>query len=112
MYLQGNGLVQYARMAGELLAKGHARSGDPCALSGYLGTADKFDTAMARFGITYANQTVKDWEALRRAIRHGKIKAEANRTRRAEEIRKEKVTPAERKLAALRSHWGAALATP
>ncbi|MFZ0311732.1 MAG: DUF2252 domain-containing protein [Candidatus Korobacteraceae bacterium] len=74
--LQGNGLVQYARMAGELLAKGHARSGDPCALSGYLGTADKFDTAMARFGITYANQTVKDWEALRRAIRHGKIKAE------------------------------------
>jgi hypothetical protein len=30
---------------------------------------------MARFGITYANQTVKDWEALRRAIRQGKIKA-------------------------------------
>ncbi len=73
--LQGNGLVQYARMAGELIAKGHARSGDPCALSGYLGTADRFDTAMARFGITYANQTVKDWEALRRAIRQGKIKA-------------------------------------
>jgi len=73
--LQGDGLVQYARMAGELLAKGHARSGDPCALSGYLGTADRFDTAMARFGITYANQTVKDWETLRRAIRQGKIKA-------------------------------------
>ncbi len=73
--LQGTGLVQYARMAGELLAKGHARSGDPCALSGYLGTADRFDTAMARFGITYANQTVKDWEALRRAIRQGKVKA-------------------------------------
>ncbi len=73
--LQGAGLVQYARMAGELLAKGHARSGDPCALFGYLGTADKFDTAMARFAIAYANQTVKDWEALRHAIRQGKIKA-------------------------------------
>jgi uncharacterized protein (DUF2252 family) len=74
--LQGDGLVQYARMAGELLAKGHARSGDACALSGYLGTADRFDTAMARFGIIYANQTIKDWEALRHAIRQGKIAAE------------------------------------
>jgi uncharacterized protein (DUF2252 family) len=73
--LQGIGLVQYARMAGELLSKGHARSGDPCALFGYLGTADNFDIGMARFGISYANQTVKDWEALRRAIRTGKIKA-------------------------------------
>jgi hypothetical protein len=73
--LIGNGLVQYAHMAGELLAKGHARSGDACALFGYLGTADKFDTAMARFAIAYANQTVKDWEALRHAIRQGKIKA-------------------------------------
>jgi uncharacterized protein (DUF2252 family) len=73
--LYGNGLVQYARMAGELLAKGHARSGDPCALSGYLGPGPRFDIAMTRFGIAYANQTVKDWEALRRAIRLGKIKA-------------------------------------
>jgi hypothetical protein len=30
---------------------------------------------MANFGITYADQTVKDWEALRRAIRLGKLKA-------------------------------------
>ena len=73
--LLGNGLTQYARMAGELLAKGHARSGDPCALSGYLGTADKCDLAMSRFAIAYANQTEKDWEALRLAIRNGKLKA-------------------------------------
>jgi len=73
--LKGNGLVQYAHMAGELLAKGHARSGDPCALAGYLGTADKFDTAMARFAMAYANQTTEDWEALRRAIHQGKVKA-------------------------------------
>lgn len=73
--LKGDGLVQYARMAGELLSKGHARSGDSCAISGYLGTGDRCDRAMANFGITYANQTVKDWEALRRAIRLGEIKA-------------------------------------
>jgi uncharacterized protein (DUF2252 family) len=73
--LKGDGLVQYARMAGELLSKGHARSGDACAISGYLGNSDRCDRAMAGFGITYANQTVKDWEALRRAIRLGKVKA-------------------------------------
>jgi len=73
--LQGDGLAQYARMAGELLSKGHARSGDACAISGYLGTSDRYDRAMVNFGITYADQTVKDWEALRRAIRLGKVKA-------------------------------------
>jgi hypothetical protein len=62
-------------MAGELLSKGHARSGDPCAISGYLGNSDRCDRALASFGIAYANQTVKDWEALRRAIRLGKLKA-------------------------------------
>ncbi len=73
--LKGDGLVQYARMAGELLSKGHARSGDSCAISGYLGNSDRCDRAMANFGIIYANQTLKDWEALRRAIRLGKVKA-------------------------------------
>ena len=73
--LKGRGLAQYAQMCGELLSKGHARSGDPCALYGYLGNSDKFDHAMASFGIAYANQTTKDWQQLRRAIRAGKISA-------------------------------------
>jgi len=73
--LKGKGLVEYAEMCGELLSKGHARSGDPCAIAGYLGTNDKFDQAMATFGMHYANQTVKDWEALREAIRAGRIHA-------------------------------------
>ena len=73
--LKGAGLLEYAEMCGELLSKGHARSGDSCAISGYLGDNDKFDLAMAAFGVTYANQTVKDWEALRRAIRTGRIHA-------------------------------------
>ena len=73
--LKGKGLVEYADMCGELLSKGHARSGDSCAIAGYLGNNDKFDQAMAIFGVTYANQTVKDWEQLRHAIRTRKIKA-------------------------------------
>ena len=47
--LEGNGLVQYGRVCGEMLSKGHARSGDSCAISGYLGNSDKFDKAMVDF---------------------------------------------------------------
>jgi uncharacterized protein (DUF2252 family) len=73
--LKGKGLLEYAAMCGELLSKGHARSGDSCALAGYLGSNDKFDQAMATFGVSYANQTAKDWQQLRRAIRSGKLRA-------------------------------------
>jgi len=73
--LKGKGLVEYAEMCGELLSKGHARSGDPAAVAGYLGNNDKVDQAMATFGLHYANQTVKDWEELRKAIRAGRMHA-------------------------------------
>jgi uncharacterized protein (DUF2252 family) len=73
--LKGAGLVEYARMCGELLAKGHARSGDPCAIAGYLGTNTKFDNAMATFAALYANQADKDWQEFKRAMRNGKMRA-------------------------------------
>jgi hypothetical protein len=75
--VRGVGLVQYARLCGELLSKGHARSGDPCAISGYLGNNNRFDIAMAKFSFVYAAQTEKDWASFKRAIRAGKIHAEA-----------------------------------
>jgi hypothetical protein len=62
-------------MCGELLSKGHARSADSCAISGYLGNNDRFDQATAIFAINYADQTVKDWEELKKAIRAGRIHA-------------------------------------
>ncbi len=73
--LKGNGLIEYAHMCGELLSKGHARTGDPCAIYGYLGNSDRFDKAMASFGMTYADQTHKDWEELKHAISTGRINA-------------------------------------
>src|SRR5262249_6345942 len=36
--LKGTGLIEYATTCSEVLAKGHARSGDPAVLAGYLGT--------------------------------------------------------------------------
>jgi len=73
--LEGDGLVQFAEVCGELLAKGHARTGDPYAISGYLGNSDKFDRAMANFGVAYADQSTKDFEEFTRAIRQGMVRA-------------------------------------
>jgi uncharacterized protein (DUF2252 family) len=72
--LQGDGLLQYALVCGEVLAKGHARSGDPCALAGYLGSSSRFDTAIAEFAVAYADRTESDHEAFVAAISSGKIR--------------------------------------
>ena len=54
---------------------GHARTGDPYAIAGYLGNSDKFDKAIASFGLAYADQSTKDFEEFTQAIRVGKIRA-------------------------------------
>ena len=65
--LAGGALEAYAEVCGELLARGHARSGDPLAIAGYLGNGDGFAQALAKFGSLYADQTEKDCEDLRRS---------------------------------------------
>jgi uncharacterized protein (DUF2252 family) len=65
--LAGSGLTAFAEVCGELLARGHARSGDPAVIAGYLGSGNGFAEALGRFGLAYADQTVKDWEDLRRS---------------------------------------------
>ena len=55
--LGGEGLMQYAEICGELLARGHARSGDPVALDGYIGNSDRFVEAVSDFAVDYADQT-------------------------------------------------------
>ncbi len=67
--LAGGGLMAFGEVCGELLARGHARSGDPQVISGYLGSGGTFAEAIARFATLYANQTEKDWQALRRSGR-------------------------------------------
>jgi uncharacterized protein (DUF2252 family) len=70
--LAGGGLEAYAEVCGELLARGHARSGDPLILAGYIGSGDGFSEALAKFGSAYADQTEKDWQALCRSGKAGK----------------------------------------
>ncbi len=72
--LDGGGLRAYAEVCGELLARGHARSGDPLVMAGYIGSGDVFAEALAKFGTRYADQTEKDWEELRRARKTGRVR--------------------------------------
>ena len=60
-------LAHYADLCGELLARGHSRSGDPDALAGYIGRGPTLDKAIANFARTYADQTEQDWHELRRS---------------------------------------------
>jgi uncharacterized protein (DUF2252 family) len=65
--LAGAGLQAFGEVCGELLARGHARSGDPLVIAGYLGSGDGFAEALGKFGSLYADQTEKDWDELRRS---------------------------------------------
>ena len=47
-------LTAYAEICGQVLARGHARSGDAVAIASYLGSSDVFDRALADFAELYA----------------------------------------------------------
>ncbi len=66
-------MLRYASLCGWILARAHARSGDPAAISGYLGKSDKFDEAIATFSFAYADQTEQDHAALVAAVRAGVV---------------------------------------
>lgn len=73
--LRGGGLGSLALVAGELLARGHARSGDACEIHGYCGSGAKMPKALREFACQYADQTEADYGAFVAAIKSGKIKA-------------------------------------
>ena len=69
-------LVTWGRLCGWALARGHARSGDPSMLAGYLGDDDVMDRALADFAVLYADQTERDHAAFVAAIKQGRVQAE------------------------------------
>lgn len=75
--LKGPGLLAYAELCGELLARGHARSGDVQLIVGYLGNGEPFAEAIARFATAYADQTEKDWAVLRKSKHASRAKTPA-----------------------------------
>jgi hypothetical protein len=72
---KNSSLGSYAGVCGLTLARAHARTGDPIAISAYLGESDVFDNAILAFSKDYADQTERDHAELRAAIDSGKVEA-------------------------------------
>ena len=69
------GLTFYARICGWTLARAHARSGDPVAISEYLGGDDEFDRSITNFSERYADQNELDFQEFVSAVRSGRLEA-------------------------------------
>jgi uncharacterized protein (DUF2252 family) len=67
--LKAVGLLEYAAVCGEMLARGHARSGDSSMVAGYLGSSPRFDDAVGAFAMAYADQTEVDWKELVQSLK-------------------------------------------
>jgi hypothetical protein len=70
------GMRIYAEMCGWTLARAHARSGDPVAISAYLGKGDAFDRAIAAFSAAYADRNEADYALLQEAVAGGRLEAQ------------------------------------
>ncbi len=55
-------LCDYAAVCGEMLARGHARSGDVRQIAGYLANGKKFSRAILAYAQSYADQMATDWK--------------------------------------------------
>jgi len=74
--LRGGGLRSLALVAGELLARGHARSGDVCQILGYCGSGAKIAKVLRDFACRYADQTEADYGAFVAAIKSGRVRVD------------------------------------
>ncbi len=68
-------LREYAEACGYGLARAHAKGGDACMIRGYLGGSRQFNESLAKFATRYADLNEADWQALRRAISSGRVRA-------------------------------------
>jgi uncharacterized protein (DUF2252 family) len=70
---RAKGMQEYAGLCGWALALAHAKSGDAAMIAGYVGKSDVLDDALSAFAFAYADQTDRDFEALRKAAREKRI---------------------------------------
>ena len=68
-------LEVWGELCGWALARGHARSGEPAEIAGYIGDDASLDHAVGDFAVAYADQTEEDHAALLAAIASGHITA-------------------------------------
>ena len=68
-------LAEFATACGATLARAHARTGDPVAIDGYIGTGPNFTTAISRFARRYADQNERDHAQLVSGIAGGTVES-------------------------------------
>ena len=66
-------LERYAALCGWALARAHARAGRAPMIAGYLGGSDRFERAIERFSLAYADQNEDDHLRLSRAVADGAL---------------------------------------
>jgi uncharacterized protein (DUF2252 family) len=81
------GLVVYAVLCGQTLARAHGRSGKAAEISGYLGSGNNFDDAIVDYAVAYADQVEKDYDAFRDAVKGGRFPTETSGSATEEAIR-------------------------
>ena len=70
-----NALPLHTTLCGTALARAHARSGDAARLAGYMGSGTSFDSAVAEFALSYANQVDSDWRQFVEVVKSGTLEA-------------------------------------
>jgi uncharacterized protein (DUF2252 family) len=68
-------LAEFATASGKVLARAHARTGDPIAIDAYIGKGRRFDEALGEFATGYARQTARDHGQLKDAVASGSIQS-------------------------------------
>jgi uncharacterized protein (DUF2252 family) len=64
-------------LAGRILARAHARTGDASFLRGYLGKTNAFEEAVSSYAIAYAIQTERDFRQFVKACKSGELNAQS-----------------------------------
>jgi len=75
-WLTGASFNFYAWICGAILARAHARTGDPARIAGYCGNSPILDEALAAWAESYGDQTESDHAALVDAIHRGEVEAD------------------------------------
>ena len=75
-WLTGASFNFYAWACGTILARAHARTGDPARIAGYCGNSKVLDEALAEWAESYGDQTEQDHAALLASIKRGETKAD------------------------------------
>jgi len=75
--MNARNLTYHGALCGWALARAHARTGDPIAISAYLGRKDTFDRAVLDYAKAYVRTTEHDHACLVDAVRDGRVDAVA-----------------------------------